>query len=739
MKRRNFIKDSALGSASLVIGIHLSGCNPPNLDPGVFHRIGPYLEISTNSQITIHIPVPEIGQGVRTSLSMMIMEELGALWEQVSIKQCDAGPDFGKGNQRAAGSNSVRIYLEPLRRAGAQARHVLKQSAALLWDISPEDCAVADGRIVNRYNRLRFTFGQLVEQASRLNIPEEVELKESSNFEYIGRDQINPDTKDIVTGNVDFGMDIIIPNMLYASIERCPTYGGSVKSFDPSEALKIKGVQRVFKVSAHGSTPERPYTREGVAVVGTSTWAVLKGRQALTIEWDHGLNKDESTKTLHRLCDKLIDQNTGDVHIDQGDVYRSLDSSTHLVEALYKVPLIAHVPMEPVNCTIDLKEESCELWSGTQMPYAEWQFLTNYLEMPEEKIKLHVPRIGGGFGKRLGIGATIEAVKVAQEIKKPVKLFWTREDDLLHDSYRPFSYHKMKAGINNEGNLISWLHRQAGTSRYAFRSNERPGNSEFFPNHFPANLLPNFRQEYLLAESNIPRSLIRAPGNNALAFVVESFMDELAHYTQNDPIDFRLEMLGKDREFIFNEEDQNVISTGRMKAVLNEVARKSDWHKRFDLEDGRGMGIAAYFTFDTYVTHVAEVSIDRSSGKLSIHKFVSVVDCGLVVNPAGVRAQVEGSIQDGLSATLGQEITIENGVTMQSNFHQYNIMRIGQSPDQIEVYHLDSDYPPTGMGEPPYPPVAPALCNAIFDAIGLRIRSLPIGNQISDFLSQQET
>ena len=674
-------------------------------------------------------PVPEIGQGVSTALPMLVAEELKVNWQAIQIKQADGGLEFEGRNQRAAGSNSIRRFWKPMRLAGATVREMLKKAAAETWQITIDHCYAHDGTVRNSKNKKSFKYGDLVELASTYDPPLDPLLTNPNDFTLIGTSPINLVNQVVVTGEAKFGLDIKIENMLYACATKCNTYGGTVKSYNGQELSSLEGIQDVFILPFHGKTKERPYCRESVVIVAETVWALLKARKSLKIEWDLGFNINETTEALHRESAKLLLEKPEYIVKDNGDSINYIrNKSGSTFEATYHLPFITHIPMETENCTVHLKTDSCEVWSTTQMPFIELNYIANFLELPVEKVTLYIPRIGGGFGRRLSVDFTLEALKIAQKIKKPVKFFWTREDNIQYAACRPFSYHRLKAGLDQNGTLKAWIHKQASTSRYAFRENRKPYESEFFPNHFPANLIPNFRLEYSLIKSNIERSLLRAPGNNALAFPVESFIDELAIKAGRDPLEYRLSLLEKDAEYLFDEEDQSVISTKRMRNVLQTAALHARWGKK--LSKNCGLGIAGYFTFDTYVAHVAKVSVDTSTGELIILNFTSAVDCGQVVNLNGVRAQVEGGILDGLSATLHQEITISEGAINQTNFHDYHVLRMSQAPKKIKVHIINNDYEPTGMGEPPYPPVAPALCNAIYDACGIRIRKLPIGNQL---------
>ena len=591
MDRRDFIQIGIAGSGGLLLTIPFS-CQPKEIvkEKGILHVLNAYLSISTTGQVEIINPVPEIGQGVFTALPMLVAEELEVDWTDVVVRQADASEDYQGRDQRAAGSYSIRAFWNPMRKAGAIARELLVMAAADTMGTTAENCYAKEGVVYNRQDGSKLTYGELVAKAATYEAPVDIPLKDKSDFRLIGKAQKSKSIEEVISGKTQFGHDIRLDNMHYASIEKHPVYGATVISFNEEEVLSIPEVKWAFKIPYHGSNAERPYCREGIVVVATSVWGVLKGRRALKIEWDLGPNRAEGTEKLHKTCEDLVNKRGVFTVKNDGDIYGVLSTSGKVLEATYHVPFIAHIPMETVNCTVDLREDTCEIWSTTQMPNVELNFLANFLQMPPENINIHIPRIGGGFGRRLSVDFTLEAVKIAQKIKSPVQLFWTREDDVQFDSNRPFSYHRMMAALDQQGMLVGWLHRQSGTSRYAFREGREPHESEFFPNHFPAHLVPHFRQEYSLAESNLPRSLIRAPGNNALAFPVESFMDELAYYADRDPLEYRLELLGdKNQDFVFDEEEDTVISTERMKLVLKKAAKEAGWGK--SLPKGRGMGM----------------------------------------------------------------------------------------------------------------------------------------------------
>ncbi len=737
LSRRDFIKVGLAASGGLLISFHLPGWDveaslQSNGTEGF--SFNAYLSIDNQGAVTITAPVPEIGQGVRTSLPMLIAEELEADWSKIQVIQADAGQQYEGRNQRAAGSNSIEVYWKPLREAGAVAREMLLQAAAELWQVKKCTCMAMLGQIVHKPTGRKLGYGAVAEKAAGLAIPKNITLKHPTSFTIIGKPVAGVDVAQIVNGSIKFGQDIKVDGMLYAVIERCPVYGGNVVKFNADKVMLVPGVRHVIQVEAQGN-PDYPSVRAGVAIFANSTWAALKGRKALNVEWDFGLNRQESTERLHTICRELTSQPAPPVRND-GDVEQALTTASVCLDALYHVPFISHMPMETMNCVADVRKDQIELWVPTQMPAILQKAFARWAKLPLEAVILHVTHIGGGFGRRLAGDFVREAIQLSKAVGKPVHLLWTREDDIQQGFYRPFSYHRMKAGIAADGKLIAWLHRQAGTSRYAFRPKEAPGNSEFFVNDFPANLIPHVRLEYVLAPSNISRGLLRAPGNNALAFVKESFIDEIAHATRTDPLAFRLSLLGDPRAFIYKQKEGKpieYIDTGRMRDVLTLVAEKANWGR--PLPTNCGQGIAAFYTFNSYVAYVAEVEVDPLQGEVKVKRFVSAVDCGIAVNPDGVKAQVEGGIVDGLSATLYGEITLKQGQTQQSNFHDYKLLRLKDTP-VIEVHILAKKTTPTGIGEAPYPPVAPALCNAIFAACGKRIRRLPAASELRNLFNE---
>jgi isoquinoline 1-oxidoreductase beta subunit len=716
--RRDFVRTGlALGGGLFVWVPFSTACSDAEggtaLEGG---RFGIYLRIDGDGITTITIPVPEIGQGVRTSLAMLVAEELDADWERIAIVQADAADELG-GRARAAGSQAIREHWMPLREAGAVARALLVSAAAARWGVSPQECRTESGRVIS--GRRSVAYGDVASEAAALSPPADVALRDPSRFTIIGTDRRHLDAPAITRGEATFGLDVRVPGMLRAVVERAPVYGGRVRSVDDAAARAVPGVRDVLRLPPVGD-PDRPAISEGVAVVADRTWTALSARRVLSIEWDDGPHTGESTARLHDDCRARIDR-PGDVYREDGAVDRAFASAARTVEAVYHTPFLTHAQMEPMNCVVHVRDGGCEIWAPTQIPLPVRSVVADRLGVPRDAVTVHVTRVGGGFGRRLGAEFVLEALEIARNVDAPVQVVWTREDDMRNGFMRPFNYHRLRAALDDAGSITAWLHRQAGTSRYAFRDGEHPGDSEFRPWTLPAMLLPAYRLEYSLSPSALPRGPLRAPGINAYTFAAESFIDEIANAAGRDPLELRLDLLREDRRFAEDEDDE--IETSRMRHVLERVAETADWGST--LPAGRGRGIASSFTFGSYAAHVIEVDVD-DDGALHVRRAWSAIDCGRAVNPNGVRAQVEGGLMDGLSAALHGEITVEGGRIVQSNFHDYPLLRLSEAPSIEEITVVASDRAPTGAGEPPYPPVAPALANAIFAASGARVRTLPV-------------
>jgi isoquinoline 1-oxidoreductase beta subunit len=718
LSRRDFIKVSAAAGGGMMLAVHLPWDGAPaeaaeaaSFSPNVFIHIRP------DNTVTIMAKNPELGQGVKTMLPMLVAEELEVDFADVHIEQAGLDPLYGP--QFAGGSTSTPLNWDRCRKAGAAGREMLIAAAAKQWGITPADCFARSAKVHNRFSGKEAKYGDLIAAALEMPVPEDPPLKDPKDYRVIGTSQKGIDNPDIVTGRVKYGLDTKVPGMLYAAIEKPPTYEGTVKSVDDSRARAVAGVRDVIVVPPMQNPT---YRVAGVAVLADSTWAAMKGRRALSVEWEAGRLPKESSPSLRAQFEELT-RAQGKVLRDDGDVEGAIAGAAKRLEAVYEVPFLTHAPMEPMNCVADVRDDRCEIWAPTQVPAGARGLAAAITGLPQEAITVHMIRAGGGFGRRLMQDYAAEAVYLSHQVKKPVQVVWTREDDMRHDYYRPAGFHRLRAGIDPAGNLIAWQVHTATASRYKFAmSDEPPETTEVFPDAFPAGLIPNFRMAYSAADSGVPTGAWRGPGKNANTFVDQCFLDEIADAAGKDPVAIRRELWSETRDMPYRDHGGPTYNTGRLRAVLDLAAEKSDWGTA--MPEGRGRGIAAHFMFGAYVAEVAEVTVD-SSGGVKVDRVVAAIDCGVVINPTGARAQIEGGILHGLSMTLHGEITIDNGMAVQGNFDQYPLLEIGEAPE-IEIHFVDSTETPSGLGEMSLPALPAAVGNAIFAATGKRVRRLPV-------------
>ena len=724
LDRRGFLRVSALAGGGLLIGAWLDfGSNgvleaaelthgAEDFAPNAFIRIAP------SGAITIMAKNPEIGQGIKTMLPMLIAEELDVDWTAITIEQAMSDP-AKYGSQVAGGSTATPTNWEPLRRAGAAGRQMLVAAAAQTWTVPAAECTTASGVVYHKATNRSLTYGALTRAAATMPAPDmaTVTLKNPKDFRIIGKPMTGVDNQKVVTGQPLFGIDITVPGMLYGVFEKCPVFAGKAVSANLDEVKALPGVKNAFIVE--GGTVLNGLL-SGVAIVADTWWAAKSARAKLKVTWDEGATAQQSSASFKAKATELFAQAPQRALRVDGDVNAAFASAAKTVEATYEYPFLAHATLEPQNCTADFRNNAIEIWAPTQNPQSGRVLVAKTLGIEEKDVAIHITRSGGGFGRRLNNDYMAEAAMISKLAGAPVKVLWTREDDIRHDFYRPAGFHKLKGAIDAGGKLTAWQ------NHFVTFANDATGfvaSAGLDGSEFPATSVPNFSVGASTMPLGVPTGYLRAPGSNALSFVMQSFIDELAHAAKKDAVQFRLDLLAQ----MPAESPRGVLVASRMKGVLEMVAQKSGWGTR-KLPKGSGMGVAFHFSHRGYFAEVVEVSVTRA-GVLTVKKVWVAGDVGSqIINPSGAINQVQGSVMDGISEALAQEITIEGGRTTQSNFHDFPLIRLTQVP-VVDVSFRVTDYPPTGMGEPALPPVVPALCNAIFAATGKRIRSLPLSKQ----------
>ncbi len=700
LSRRAFLGTSAVAGAGVVIGFYI----PSRALAATEAAFSPnaYLTVTPDGKITVVVARSEMGQGVRTSLPMILAEELEADWKQIAIEQAGASTLFG--DQTTGGSASVRTTWDPMRKAGAQAREMLISAAAQEWSVAPTSCKAESSFIVHSSSGRKLSYGALSAKAGALPVPDNPPLK-NGGFKIVGKPLPRLDTPSKINGSAIYGLDFRVPGMKVAVLARCPIVGGKIAAVDDAAAKDSPGVSFVGKVGD-----------SAVAVVADSTWNAIKGRRALKITWDGGTNQDLNSAAIFDGL-RNADESKTVTFFTSGDVSKATGRK---VEASYQLPFMAHAPMEPGNCVAHFRGTECEIWAPTQVPQDCRDTVAPLLGLKPEQVKVNVTLMGGGFGRRLEHDYAVEAALVSQAINAPVQVVWTREDDMRNSMYRPVSLHKLSATLFDDGYPLVFTHRIIGPSINGQKGSPPVnGVDADFPDEaafvYP---IANISLEQLITETPVPLGWMRSVYALQMSFASESFIDELAEAAKKDPLEYRLHVLSKDADIKYFD---TIWKTSRMRGVLQLAAEKADWSK--PLPAGRYRGIACFGCFSSYAADVVEISMEKEGPR--VHRVVAAIDCGRVVNPNILAQQIQGGVVFALTNALRAQITIDKGSVVQGNFDDYQPLRMNEAP-QVEAHFVTSTEAPTGAGEPCIPPLAPALCNAIYAATKKRIRALPI-------------
>jgi isoquinoline 1-oxidoreductase beta subunit len=724
MKRRTFFK--LAGASGLMLGFHLpdqalAATETPQTgaEASKDQSINAFIRIAPDNKVTVYSKAPEIGQGIKTAFGLIIAEELDADWNHVVVEQADFNPKV-YGYQGAGGSTSIPRAWDQLRQAGAGAKAMLIAAAAKKWGVKPSEITAKDSVLTHEASGKTATYGSLANAAAKMPVPDPASLSLKTRAQYVllGKRHHGVDDPKIVAGKPLFGIDVQLPGMLYCNFTKCPAVGGKVKSFNEAEIKALAGVVDAFAVEGTGKPTE---CMPGVAIIAKNTWAAFQAKDKLKVEWDESEASKDSTTAFSARARGYAKSFPATPDVNVGDVDKAFGAEgAKVVEAYYEYPFASHANMEPQNTTAHWHDGIIEIWSPTQQPNRGLTLVQAALgNLPEDKVVIHQTRAGGGFGRRLMNDYMVEAAVIARRVDAPVKVQWTREDDFIHDFFRPAGYHAFKGAVDKNGHLDAW---QEHLITFTADGKKPVSGGDYSGYLVSSNKAPNLRRGMTLMPLKIPTGPWRAPEDNAQVFAQQGFMAELAHASGKDHVQFLIDAVNRDVPELAPKDPKVNFNPARATGVLKLAAEKSGWGKA--LPKGHGLGIAWCYSHAGHVAQAVEISVDDKK-RITVHRVVVVSDIGPVVDMAGAEAQAQGASVDGFSTAMGLQITIENGRIQQQNYNAYPMLRIPFTPKVVEAYFIQSDFPPTGMGEPAFPAMAPALANAVFAATGERLRTMP--------------